>query len=134
MNFGEANLRMDHPTIFEEEEEEDTSIFNMGMPLDATGTEAMFDFGVSNGTSSATGSTFTTHQQQQAEQEMVDKRMSQMQITSTPARSQRTTRDTSDMVCSHGSPFCQDSLLFAACKMCESLHWQLCLVSWPETG
>lgn len=106
MSFGDANLRMDHPTIFEENEEEETSIFNMGMPLDAAGTDAMFDFGVSNGTGtlnpSGAGSTFTTHQQAQAEQEMVEKRMSQMQIASSPVRSQRTTRDTSDMV----SSFC----------------------------
>lgn len=98
MNFGDANLRLDHLTIYEENEEEDTSIFNMGMPLDAAGTDAIFDFGASKGISSAAGSTFTTHQQQQEEQDLVEKRMSEMQISSIPARSQRTTRDTSDMV------------------------------------
>lgn len=131
MSFGDAALRMDNPTIFEENEEEETSIFNMGMPLDAAGTDAMFDF---NGTGTlnpgGAGSTFTTHQQAQAEQEMAEKRMSQMQITSSPVRSQRTTRDTSDMVCS----FCVTTVVtladLADCleAAMQSFQTSLCMI------
>ena len=61
------------------QDEEETSIFNMGIGLDAAGTDAVFNFGNSNPAGS-TGSTFTTHQQQQAEQEQAEKRLSQMQV------------------------------------------------------
>lgn len=81
-----------------QDDEEDTSIFNMGMPLDAAGTEAMFNFGVSPNPGGSAGSTFTTHQQQQAEQELAEKRMSQMQVNDLSAPPQRATLGATDMV------------------------------------
>ena len=70
----------------------------MGIALDAAGTEAMFNFGAAANATASAGSTFTTHQQQQAEQELADKRMSQMQVTDLSAFPQRATMGASDMV------------------------------------
>ena len=73
----------------------------MGIALDAAGTEAMFNFG-NPSTGGGAGSTFTTHQQQQAEQELAEKRMSQMQVTDLSAAPQRATMGATDMVsCCH---------------------------------
>lgn len=74
------------------QDEEDTSIFNMGIALDAAGTEAVFNFGSSNAAGGA-GSTFTTHQQQQAEQEQAEKRLSQMQVNDLSTATQTGTND-----------------------------------------
>ena len=82
-----------------QDDEEDTSIFNMGIALDAAGTDAVFNFGPNPGPTA--GSTFTTHQQQQAEQELAEKRMSQMQLTDLSAAPQRGTIGASDMVSIH---------------------------------
>ena len=74
------------------QDEEDTSIFNMGIALDAAGTEAVFNFGSSNA-ASGPGSTFTAHQQQQAEQEQAEKRLSRMQVNDLGAATQTGTND-----------------------------------------
>ena len=74
------------------QDEEDTSIFNMGIALDAAGTEAVFNFGSSNAAGGA-GSTFTTHQQQQAEQEQAEKQLSQMQVNDLSAATQTGAND-----------------------------------------
>ena len=79
------------------DDEEDTSIFNMGIALDAAGSEAIFNFGAGPNPAPSAGSTFTTHQQQQAEQELAEKRMSQMQFTDLSP--QRATLGATDMVC-----------------------------------
>ena len=74
------------------QDEEDTSIFNMGIALDAAGTEAVFNFGSSNAAGGAS-STFTTHQQQQADQEQAEKRLSQMQVNDLSTAAQTGTKD-----------------------------------------
>lgn len=74
-----------------QDDEEDTSIFNLGMALDAAGTDAVFSFGGNNAAGS-TNSNFTTHQQQQAEQE-AEKRLSQMQFNDLSAAAQTSPTD-----------------------------------------
>lgn len=74
------------------QDEEDTSIFNLGIALDAAGTEAVLNFG-SNNAAGGAGSTFTTHQQQQAEQEQAEKQLSQMQVNDLSAATQTGTND-----------------------------------------
>lgn len=73
-----------------QDDEEDTSIFNLGIGLDAAGTDAMFNFG--SKTAGSGGSTFTTHQQQQAEQE-AGKRLSVMQVNDLSAAVQTSPTD-----------------------------------------
>lgn len=80
-----------------QDDEEDTSIFNMGIALDAASSEAVFNFGAAPNPAPSAGSTFTTHQLQQAEQELAEKRMSQMQFTDLSP--QRATLGATDMVC-----------------------------------
>jgi len=82
--------------VFSQDDEEDTSIFNMGIALDAAGTDAMFNFGVNPNPGGTAGSTFTTHQQQQAEQELAEKQMSQLQVNDLSP--QRATMGATDMV------------------------------------
>lgn len=76
-----------------QDDEEDTSIFNMGIALDAANTDVMFNFGGNSNPAGGPGSTFTTHQQQQAEQELAEKRLSQMQINDLSAAPLRATAD-----------------------------------------
>ena len=85
-----------HVLVFSQDDEEDTSIFNMGIALDAAGTDAMFNFGVNPNPGGTAGSTFTTHQQQQAEQELAEKQMSQLQVNDLSP--QRPTMGATDMV------------------------------------
>ncbi|KAL3159205.1 hypothetical protein ABBQ32_011186 [Trebouxia sp. C0010 RCD-2024] len=89
MGLTDSPMRIDHPTIYEDDEE-DTSIFNLGIGLDAAGTDAMFNFG--SKTAGSGGSTFTTHQQQQAEQE-AGKRLSVMQVNDLSAAVQTSPTD-----------------------------------------
>ena len=65
----------------------------MGIALDAAGTDAIFNFGGNTTPASSAGSTFTTHQQQQAEQELAEKQLSQMQVNDLSAAPQRITAD-----------------------------------------
>lgn len=74
-----------------QDDEEDTSIFNLGIGLDAAGTDAVFNFG-SNTAAGSGGSTFTTHQQQQAEQE-AEKHLSKMQVNDLSAAAQTSPTD-----------------------------------------
>jgi len=83
-------------SAFPQDDEEDTSIFNMGIALDAAGTDAMFNFGLNPTPGATAGSTFTTHQQQQAEQELAEKQMSQLQVNDLSP--QRATMGATDMV------------------------------------
>ncbi|KAL0027243.1 hypothetical protein WJX77_006497 [Trebouxia sp. C0004] len=94
MGLTDSPMRIDHPTIYEDDEE-DTSIFNMGTALDAAGTDAMFNFGAQPNPGASAGSTFTTHQQQQAEQKLAEKQMSQLQVND--LSSQRATMGATDM-------------------------------------
>ncbi|KAL3151687.1 hypothetical protein ABBQ38_012671 [Trebouxia sp. C0009 RCD-2024] len=90
MGLTDTPMRIDHPTIYEDDEE-DTSIFNLGIGLDAAGTDAVFNFG-SNTAAGSGGSTFTTHQQQQAEQE-AEKHLSKMQVNDLSAAAQTSPTD-----------------------------------------
>ena len=100
-----------------QDDEEDTSIFNMGIGLDAAGTNAVFNFGSNNAAGSA-GSNFTTHQQQQAEQE-AEKRLSQMQVNDLSAAAQTSPTDT---VRAHANMPCSISISAWLCLLELCFH------------